>query len=113
MAEYIYIQNYTKRGKLGISKKCFEQIIAISTNKIQGVETAENQRNNKNLFSFHRPISCEIENGKLQINVQVKIKQGNNIDKICTNIQEQIAEDLTTMSELVPFSIKVKVVAII
>ena len=90
MAEYVYIQDYSKKGKLGISKTCFEQIISLSTNKIQGVQTADNQ-----------------------INVQVKIKQGNNIEKICTNIQEQIAEDITTMVELVPFSIKVKVVSII
>lgn len=112
MAEYIYIQDYSKRGKLGISKKCFEEIINIATNKIPGVQTAENQ-NSKFVFSFHKPISCEIVNGKVQINVQVKIKQGNNIEKICTDIQEKIAEDITTMSELVPFSIKVKVVSII
>ena len=112
MAEYVYIQDYSKKGKLGISKTCFEQIISLSTNKIQGVQTADNQ-NIKFVFSFHKPISCEIVNGKVQINVQVKIKQGNNIEKICTNIQEQIAEDITTMVELVPFSIKVKVVSII
>ena len=112
MAEYVYIQDYSKKGKLGISKTCFEQIISLSTNKIQGVQTADNQ-NNKFVFSFHKPISCEIVNGKVQINVQVKIKQGNNIEKICTNIQEQIAEDITTMVELVPLSIKVKVVSII
>ena len=112
MAEYVYIQDYSKWGKLGISKKCFEEIISISTNKILGVETA-NPQSNKFVFSFYKPISCDIVNGKVQINVQVKIKQGNNIEKICTSIQEQIAEDITAMSELVPFSIKIKVVAII
>ena len=112
MAEYVYIQDYSKRGKLGISKKCIEEIISISTNKILGVETA-NSQNKKFAFSFYKPISCEIVNGKVQINVQVKIKQGHNIETICTNIQEQIAEDITSMSELVPFSIKIKVVSII
>jgi uncharacterized alkaline shock family protein YloU len=112
MAEYVYIQDYSKRGKLGISKKCIEEIISISTNKILGVETADSQ-NKKFAFSFYKPISCEIVNGKVQINVQVKIKQGHNIETICTNIQEQIAEDITSMSELVPFSIKIKVVSII
>ena len=112
MAEYVYIQDYSKRGKLGISKKCIEEIISISTNKILGVETA-NSQNKKFAFSFYKPISCEIVNGKVQINVQVKIKQGHNIETICTNIQEQIAEDITSMSELVPFSIKIKVGSII
>lgn len=113
MAEYLYIQDYSKKGKLGISRQCFEEIIALSTKKIHGVETAENKRNNKFIFSFHKPVSCEIVNGKVQINVQVKVKQGNNIDKICNDIQEQIADDITSMCELVPFSIKVKVVSII
>ena len=52
MAEYVYIQDYSKKGKLGISKTCFEQIISLSTNKIQGVQTADNQ-NNKFVFSFY------------------------------------------------------------
>lgn len=112
MAEYVYIQDYSKRGKLGISRKCFEDIIAITTNKINGVETAKSQ-NNKLNFYFKKPISCEIVNNKVQINVQVKVKQGSNIEKICTDIQEKIAEEITTIVELVPFSIKVKVVSII
>ena len=112
MAEYVYIQDYSKRGKLGISRKCFEEIIAITTNRINGVKTAD-EANSKVAFFFHKPISVEIVNNQVQINVQVNIKQGNNIEKICTDIQEQIADDITAMAELVPFSIKVKVVSII
>lgn len=112
MAEYVYIQDYSKRGKLGISKKCFEEIIKITTNKINGVQTVDSQ-NNILPFYFNKPISCEIVNGKVQINVQVKVKQGSNIEEVCTKIQEQIADEITTMVELVPFSIKVKVVTII
>lgn len=111
MAEYVYIENFSKRGKLGISKNCFEEIISCATNHINGVQTAKKQ--SKFVFSFHKPVSCEITNGKVQINVQVKIKQGNNIEKICTDIQQQIAEDINSMVELVPFSIKVKVVSIL
>ena len=112
MAEYVYIQDYTKVGKLGISKKCFEEIIQIVTNKINGVKTIEKPKNDF-VFSFYKPVSCEIVNGKVQINIQVEVKQGNNIEKICTDIQNDIAEALTSMAELVPFSIKVKVVSII
>ena len=112
MAEYVYIQDYSKRGKLGISRKCFEEIIEITTNRINGVQTV-GEKPSKLPWNLHKPISCEIVNNKVQINVQVNIKQGNDIEKICTNIQEQIADDLTSMAELVPFSIKVKVVSII
>ena len=38
MAEYVFIQNYTKRGKLGISRVCFEQIVQTIVNRMQGVK---------------------------------------------------------------------------
>ena len=38
--------------------------------------------------------------------------QGVNVDEICTLIQQEVADALTTMVETVPFSIKIKVVGI-
>ena len=41
---------------------------------------------------------------------RMKERDGNQkLNEICEKIQQEIAEELTTMTELVPFSIKVKV----
>ena len=107
MAEYVFIQNYTKRGKLGISRVCFERIVQTIVNRMQGVKVLPNS--NKYVFMFHKPVHCDIVNDKVQITIQVKISAGQKVNEICEKIQQEIAEELTTMTELVPFSIKVKV----
>lgn len=38
MAEFVYIQNYAKRGNLAISTNVFDEIISIAINKIKGVK---------------------------------------------------------------------------
>ena len=55
---------------------------------------------------------CDIINNKVIIQIQVIVRQGVNVDEICTLIQQEVADALTTMVETVPFSIKIKVVGI-
>lgn len=112
MAEFVYIQNYRKAGKLGINRKCFEKICSVVTNKISGVSTKEAKKSNNPLFTFDKPVNCEIVNNKVIIKVQVIIHRGVNVDEICNLIQREIADAMTTMVETVPFSIKIKVVGI-
>ncbi len=109
MADYVFIQNYSNRGKMAISTSSFEQIVSIVTNKVIGVSTT---KKNNSPFRFHKPVHCSISNNKVIVNIQVIIKKGNNVDKICALIQDEVAEALTTMVEMVPFSIKIKVAGI-
>lgn len=111
MAEFVYIQNYNSTGKLGINRKCFEKICSVVTNKISGVSTKE-KKNQSPIFTFDKPVHCDVINNKLIIQIQVIIRQGVNVDEVCTLIQQEVADALTTMVETVPFSIKVKVAGI-
>jgi uncharacterized alkaline shock family protein YloU len=111
MAEYWYVQNLNNSGKLAINKKVFEEIVTIATNNIYGVTVKS--KKNSGLFSFHKPVSCDILNGKVHIELDVNIKQGQNVENLCSSIQKEIADVLTNMVELVPFSIKVKVAGIV
>ena len=113
MAEFVFIQDYSKAGKLGISRKVFEKICSVVTNRISGVSTKEKKNNNNNaLFKFDKPVHCDIINNKVIIQIQVIVRHGVNVDEICTLIQQEVADALTTMVETVPFSIKIKVVGI-
>lgn len=111
MAEFVTIQDYSKAGKLGISRKVFEKICSVVTNRIAGVSTKE-KKNNSALFTFDKPVHCDIINNKVIIQIQVIIRHGVNVDEICSLIQQEVADALTTMVETVPFSIKIKVVGI-
>lgn len=112
MAEFVFIQDYSKVGKLGISRKCFEKICSVVTNRISGVSTKEEKKNKNPLFTFDKPVHCDIINNKVIVQIQVIVRQGVNVDEICTLIQQEVADALTTMVETVPFSIKIKVVGI-
>ncbi len=112
MAEFVFIENYHKAGKLGINRKCFEKICSVVTNKIFGVSTKEEKKNSNPMFTFDKPVRCDVINNKLNILIQVIIRQGVNVDEICTLIQQEVADALTTMVETIPFSIKIKVAGI-
>ena len=113
MAEFVYIEDYSKAGKLGINRSVFETICSVVTNRISGVQTKEDKRKNTNsLFRFDKPVHCDVINNKVIIHIQVVVRQGVNVDEICTLIQQEVADALTAMVETVPFSIKIKVAGI-
>ena len=42
MQEYVYIQNYAKRGTLAISESVFDEIVSIAVSKINGEKVKKN-----------------------------------------------------------------------
>jgi uncharacterized alkaline shock family protein YloU len=113
MADYSYINNYTKNGSLAISRRVFETIAVIATNKINGAEVSKANKNSKD-FNLYNPISVNIEkDGKVNIKIEVSLKKGTDVHKICMQIQERIAQHMELMCEIVPFNIITKVVSII
>ena len=52
MAEFVFIENYHRSGKLGINRKCFEEICSVVTNKIAGVSTKSEKNNSNPMYSF-------------------------------------------------------------
>ncbi len=105
MAEYIYIQNYSNKGKLAISHTVFEQIVEIVTSKVQGVQL----KNSKKRFSMHKHVDCEIKNGKVTTFINIKIKKNSNEEKIKSMIISEVEGALSSMTEMIPFTTVVNV----
>lgn len=110
MADYVYIENYTRNGAMGISHVVFDQIASIATNKVKGATVK--QQNTARLFKLHKPITCQIRNGLVKVSIAVTISAGVNVNEVCINIQEEVASALISMTELIPFNINVKVASI-
>ncbi len=108
MADYVYIENYSKNGKMGISHIVFDQIASISAQKVKGVTVRKNARIQK-AFKLRKPIYCRIQQGVVNVNIDVIITQGSNVHEVCVKIQEEVANALTSFTELVPFSVNIKV----
>lgn len=109
MAEYVYIQNYTKRGNLAISTSVFDQIISTAIDKMTGVKL---KSKGKTLFFLRQPSHTEIKNGRINTDIEVILSKDSKVNEVCLKIQEEIADALTSMTEFIPFSINVKVVGI-
>ena len=110
MAEYVYIQNYTRRGNLAISSSVFDQIVSIAVEKVKGAKLKKTGK--KSLFTLHKPIHCEIKDGKVNTDVNVIISSEYNVNEVCLKIQEEVAYAITSMTEFIPFCVNVKVVGI-
>jgi len=110
MAEYFYIQNYARRGTLAISNVVFDQICSSAIEKIKGVKLSKS--NDKFPFRLHKPIHCEIKDGGVIADLNVIISKDVNVNDICLSIQEEVVYAITSMTELIPFSVNVKVVGI-
>ena len=108
MAEYVYIENYSKNGKMGISHVVFDQIASISAQRVKGVSIRKNSKVEK-AFKLNHPIECQIKNGVVNDNIDVIISHGHNVNEICLLIQEEVSSALSSLTELVPININVRV----
>jgi uncharacterized alkaline shock family protein YloU len=106
MADFVKINNYSKLGMLGISNFVFYQIAETATNKVKGVAVSPNKTF---LFLVSKPISISIKKGLVTVFVSVVISKASNVNKVCLNIQEEIASSLSALTETVPFKIDIKV----
>ncbi len=106
MAEYVYIQNYNKKGVMGISYLVFDQIAQIATNEVAGATVQEK----KNRYSLFKPVKCTIRNGEVSVKIIVKISPDSDSDEVKKEIQTNVETSLTQMTELIPFNIIVEVV---
>ena len=96
---------------MGISHVVFDQIASISAQKVKGVTIRKNSKVRR-AFKLRKPIKCEIKNGIVNVKIEVTIAAGSNVHEVCMKIQEEIANALSSYTELVPFNINVNVAGI-
>lgn len=108
MAQYVYIQNYNKQGKMGISEAVFDQIAEIATNAVSGAHVSK-----KRFFTLPEPVKCNIRNGEVTVKISVNVSAGINVKTLSKTVQESIAQSLNIMTEHIPFKIRIDVVDVV
>ncbi|MGI6644293.1 MAG: hypothetical protein ACOX28_00785 [Bacilli bacterium] len=104
MAEFVYIQNYTRNGNMGISHLVFNQIAAIATNEIKGANVLQKE---KDPFKLHKPITCDIRNGLVTVKIYVTLSKKSDEERLVVEIKENVAQALAMLTEMIPFKIDV------
>ena len=114
MSDFYYLNNYQQAGKMGISRKAFENIVTIASNNLQHVKInnyGEALTRLGNIISAVRPVKAFFKkDGRVDFMLDVVV--GDNITAIadlCTSIQEEVSNRISMMCETVPVSVEIRV----
>lgn len=111
MADYINIENYSKNGKLAISRQIFEKIATDATNNVSGAKVKSKNNSKKGVrFDLYKPIKIAFKkNGQVDINIDITLLKGANANDVSLKIQEEVSNSLLAYTESVPFCININV----
>lgn len=113
MAELKYVQyeENTNLGKIGLSLQVFSLIAKITTEETADVSL--NMPTTQKISNLGKsPITCELNDKNLTIQVEVRIKYGKNVNKTTRNLQNRIAKAISDMTDVKVSTVNVKIVGV-
>ena len=113
MADYVYIDNFTNKGKIAISLNVFDALVTNALSNVSGISmSSAHMKRNQNI-RLNRPVQTTIRHGIVHVWVAVDVAKGTNLQEVTRNIQEEITNAFLMATEQVPFDVQVKVISII
>ena len=111
MADYIRINNYSNKGKMGISRKALCTITEHAVNAIPGATVnSAKKKKSKSTFSVTGPVKIAMrKTGVTEISIDVVIAHGVKVMDICQSIQEEVTKAIQMTCETVPVQVSVNV----
>ncbi len=101
--EYVMIhQDHAHLGQIALTKEVFEMIAKIASEETEGVAGLETG-------PMKHPVTCKIQDNLLNVHVEVKIKYGQNVSKVCEELQTKIFQSVLQMTDLKCNLIDIKV----
>ena len=113
MAEYVYLDNYSKKGKLGISYHVFDQLVTSSLMNVKGIAKSQKHLKKNQKFRLNRPVQTHIRHDIVHVSVFVDVTSDTSIQAVVSSIQEEVYNSLLMITEQVPVNVQVKVESII
>ena len=101
--EYVLIQpDHAHLGQIALTKEVFEMIARIACEEEDGVAGLD-------VGPLKSPVLCKIQDNLLNVHVEVKIKYGSNVSKVCEDLQQKIFQAVLQMTDLKCNLIDIKV----
>lgn len=113
MAEYVYLDNYSKKGKVGISNHVFDQLVTMSLLKVKGISKSQKLVKKNQFIRLNRPVQTYIRKDIVNVLIYIDIAQGKDAEKVVEDIKREVHNSLLLATEQVPVNIEVKVESII
>lgn len=77
---------------IGLSTAVFESIVAFSLEDIKGIKLVPATR-------FRKNVTCKVEDDKLNFNLSLTVKTGNNVNEICRRVQNHVIKVVYNMTD--------------
>ncbi len=113
MARYVYLDDYSKRGKLGISYHVFDQLVTSALQKVEGISKSQRLIKRNQFVRLNRPVQTYIVHDIVHVWIYIDLAKGRDIQKVTSSIQNEVYSSLVLITEQVPVNIQVKVESII
>ena len=113
MADYIYIDNYAKKGKIAIAQPVFDTLVYSALANVPGIALSSAHMKKNQKIRLNRPVQTTIIRGIVHVWVAVDVAKGTNLQEVTKNIQDEITNVFLISTEQVPFDVQVKVISII
>lgn len=113
MANYIYISDYAKKGKMAISVDVFNSLANQAIKQIPGISTTKKIDVKKHKVHLHNPVKTTIHHDIVHVGVVVDALKGTDLHATSLEIQTKIREVFMEAAESIPFDVQVKFASII
>ncbi len=109
MADYVFIDNLTNKGKIGISYLAFENLVNDAILNVPGIAKSSRQLKKDQRFRLNRPIKITIRNGVVHVWLAIEINSNVDKDEVKQLLEKEIHLALNEATEQVPFDIEIKI----
>ena len=113
MAEYVFIDDMSHRGKLAISYRVFDKLVSEALLHVKGISKSAHLLGRNQKFRLNRPVLTTIRHGIVHVKIAVDIAKGTDIQRTIGLIQDEVNAILLVAVETIPFDVRVKVEQII
>ena len=113
MANYVYLDDYSKKGKLGISYRVFDQLVTSSLMNIKGISKSTKVMKRFQFMRLNKPVQTYIHKDIVNVLIYVDVTKGKNIQDVVNEIQKEVYNSLFLITEQVPVNVQVRVESII
>lgn len=113
MANFFYIDNLNKSGKLAINVNAFDLLVLDAIKKVNGISFSSKQLKKNQFFRLNRPAFSRIVNGIVHVYVYVDVKKDLIAYEVSRQIKDEVVNTLLASVETIPFDVEVKVESLI
>lgn len=102
--EFIQLPSKDDMGTINLNRSVFSTIAVNVLDEMDNVVLFEGSK------PFKGGVTTKIEENKLYVTVPVKVQYNANVTDVCANLQNQIFESISYMTDYKPESIEIQVV---